>query len=420
MTKSVKAIAAFAALGLVLAACSSSGDGGDAGGAGKTLIISSDLPLQGSAADANNSTNEAIELYLEQIGYQVGEYTLEFQKYDNATAAAGSWDPAQCTKNANDHVANANEVAVMGTYNSGCAKIIAPILNQAPDGPMLMVSHANTNPGLTKTWDPGEPEKFFPTGTRSYARVITTDDFQGSAAAQYMKQEAAVTKCYVLNDNQTYGQGVARAFVSEAKEQGIEIVGDEAWDTKADDFTALFNKIKSTGADCVYIGGIYDNKGGPLVRDKVKVLGDNKTVKMMGPDGFTGYPDLLAQPEAEGMLLTFAGLAQDVLFSQGGKAAEFLKAYEEKYGKPVASSYALYGVAAIQVILKAIEASDGTRASINAAVFSGAGVTVSAEESILGKELKIDPATGDVNAIDITVLEVTGGAEKTLTTWAVQ
>ena len=68
----------------------------------------------------------------------------------------------------------------MGTYNSGCAKIEVPVLNQDPNGPMLMVSHANTNPGLTKAWDPGEPDKYYPTGKRNYARVVTTDDFQGS------------------------------------------------------------------------------------------------------------------------------------------------------------------------------------------------------------------------------------------------
>ena len=67
----------------------------------------------------------------------------------------------------------------MGTYNSGCAKLEVPVLNQDPTGPMLMVSHANTNPGLTKTWDPGEPDKYYPTGKRNYARVITTDDYQG-------------------------------------------------------------------------------------------------------------------------------------------------------------------------------------------------------------------------------------------------
>ena len=64
----------------------------------------------------------------------------------------------------------------MGTYNSGCAKIIVPILNQDPKGPMVMVSNANTNPGLTKAWDPGEPGKYYPTGKRNYYRVVTTDD----------------------------------------------------------------------------------------------------------------------------------------------------------------------------------------------------------------------------------------------------
>ena len=116
-------------------------------------------------------------------------------------------------------MANTDEVAVMGTYNSGCAKIEVPVLNQAPDGPMLMVSHANTNPGLTKAWDPGEPDKYYPTGKRNYARVVTTDDFQGPAAAQFAAQDLKVKKCYVINDNQTYGQGVA---------QGVRRRGDEA------------------------------------------------------------------------------------------------------------------------------------------------------------------------------------------------
>ena len=215
--------AALAAIaGLALAAC------GGSGSSAKTLVISSDLPLQGASKDSNDSTNMAMELYLEQIdedanteGVQFAGYTLEFKPYDNATAATGSWDEAQCTKNANDHVANDNEIAVMGTYNSGCAKLIVPILNQDPNGPMLMVSDANTNPGLTKTWDPGEPEKYYPTGVRNYARVATTDDLQGSAAAQFMKQDLGVTKCYILNDNETYGQGVAKAFEDEAKKIAV-------------------------------------------------------------------------------------------------------------------------------------------------------------------------------------------------------
>jgi branched-chain amino acid transport system substrate-binding protein len=306
-------------------------------------------------------------------------------------------------------VSNTNEVAVMGTYNSGCAKIEVPVLNQAPGGGMLMVSHANTNPGLTKAWDPGEPDKYYPTGTRNYARVITTDDYQGAAAAQFAAQDLKVKRCFVLNDNQTYGQGVAKAFADEAKKQGIEVLGNEAWDAKQPSYAALFQNVKSKNPDCVYFGGIYDNNGGQLVKDKTSVLGDNNAVKLLGPDGFTGYPDLDKQPQSQGMYLTFAGLSTEQLVTGGGAAAKMIDAYKAKYGGPPATNYALYGVAAVQVILAAIAKSDGTRKGVTAAAFGG--IDIPADQSMLGKEIKIDGSTGDTNNKDISVLLMKGNKE---------
>ena len=419
MIKPVKIGALVVAGALALAACGGGSDDAASGGGGKTLVISSDLPMQGASADASTSTNNVIKLYLEQIGNKVGDYTIEFKEYDNSTAAKGSWDDAQCAKNAQDHVANAAEIAVMGTYNSGCAKIIVPVLNQAPDGPMLMVSHANTNPGLTKTWDPGEPDKFYPTGKRNYARVITTDDNQGVAAAQFLKQEKGVTKCAVLNDNQTYGQGVATAVKGEMANQGIEVVLDEAWDAKQPNYTAIMQKAKAAGADCLYFAGIYDNNGGQLVKDAVAVLGKPTEFVMMAPDGFTGYPDLQKLPEAEGLYLSFTGLSQDGILAAGGKAAEFIAAYEAKYGAKPVGSFSIYGGAALQVILAAIEKSDGTRAGVTNAVFSGDGITISAADSVTGAEVKIDPATGDVVTKTITIQILTGGVETDVMPWAI-
>ncbi len=423
MRTTIKIGAAAVAAALALTACSgssdSASDGASGGAAGDTLVVSSDLPLQGAATDANVSTNNMIKLYLEQIGNKVGDKTIEFKEYDNATAAKGSWDDATCAKNAQDHVANTNEVAVMGTYNSGCAKIIVPVLNQDPDGPMLMVSHANTNPGLTKTWDPGEPEIFYPTGKRNYARVVTTDEYQGAAAAQFVAKELGLKKCFVINDNQTYGQGVAKAFADEAATQGIEILGNEAWDAKQPNYSAFFEQIKATDPDCLYVGGIYDNNGGQLVKDKVKVLGDNAAVPMMGPDGFTGYTDLQAQPEAEGMYLSFAGLDQSSLLAAGGAGADLVNAYKEKYGEDPVGSYPLYGVAAMQVILEAIAKSDGTRKGITDAVFSGEGITIPADKSVIGKEIKIDTASGDSGNKDISILQMTSGQEKLVMPWVI-
>jgi branched-chain amino acid transport system substrate-binding protein len=404
-------IAVMAAAALTLTACANNSETGGGEGS-KDLIISTDLPLQGSSASQSESTNDMIQLYLDQIGGKVGDYNITLKTYDDSTAAKGAWDDAACAKNATDHVANENEVAVMGTFNSGCAKIQVPTLNQDSTGPMLMVSHANTNPGLTKAWDTGEPDKYFPTGVRNYARVVTTDDYQGQGAATFAANDLKVKKAYVLNDNQTYGLGVAKAFASAAPKVGIEIVGEQPWDAKQPNYTALYQAVKASGADMVYLGGIYDNNGGQLIKDKVAVLGDNDgAVKLFGPDGFTGYPDMLKLPQAEGMYLTFAGLTQDQLVKAGGAGVKIFDAYKAKYGKNPEGSYPLYGVAAVQVILAAIAKSDGTRKGVNDAVLSGEGITIPAAESVTGKEITIDPASGDTTARDLTIEIVKDGKE---------
>ena len=111
--------------------------------------------------------------------------------------------------------------------------------------------------------------------------------------------------------------------------------------------------------------------------------------------------------------------ATDDLRAQGGSAAKLLDAYKAKYGGDPASSYALYGVAAVQVILAAVEKSDGTRKSVTEQVFSGEGITIPADVSAIGKEIKIDPKTGDVNLLDMTIEVIKGNQETTLKGWPV-
>jgi branched-chain amino acid transport system substrate-binding protein len=411
MTRRITVLAVVAALTMMgMAACGKAKTNSPAA-SGTTLVVGVDLPYQGASSDTSNATFNAMQIYLDSVNDKAGKYKVSLKKYDDSTAAAGKWDPATCTANASAHVANKDEVAVMGTYNSGCALLEVPVLNQDPNGPMLMVSHANTNPGLTKAWDPGTPAKYYPTGTRNYARVITTDDYQGTAAARFAATVLKVKDCFVLDDNEIYGQGIARAFSTEAVKQGIKIVGSQAWDGKQPNYTALFEGIKAKNPDCIYLGGIYDNNGGQLIKDKVAVLGDNSKVTLMAPDGFTGYEAEDKLPAAQGEYLTFAGLDQSQLSGGTGPAATLLNSYKAKYNSAPPSSYVLYGVQALQVILDAISKSDGTRKSVNAQVFSGAGIDIPANQSILGKEIKISPTTGDVNTIDISILEMKNNSE---------
>ena len=404
MIKPIKIGALAIAGALALAACS----GGSDSAGSDVLVVGTDLPLQGASADASKSTNEVVALVLEQAGGKAGDYTVEIKEYDDSTAAKGAWDDAACAKNAQDHVANANEVAIMGTYNSGCAKIIIPVANEAG---LLMVSHANTYPGLTIEWDAGEPALYYPSGARNYARVIAHDGFQGTAAAQYMYNELGKRTLALLDDTQAYGIGLADAVEAEFTRLGGTVLRS-GWDIKAGSInTSTFEKVKGQGADIVYYAGIFDNNGVQLVKDKTAVLGDNSVFPSMAPDGFSGYPVLREMPEAEGLWMTFAGKSLDGIKKDGGNAAAFVEAYVAKYGYEPNSSYSVYGGVAMQVILKAIAASDGTRQSIIDAVFGGEPLCLTAEESVSGMGFCLSTETGDVDTVTMTLQQMLGGVE---------
>ena len=393
------------------AGTSPSGPGASASGAGRAVVIATDLPLQGATADSSRAANQAVALYLDRIAHRAGPHTVTVRTYDDATAAAAKWDVDACTRNAAAHVAHADEVAVVGTYNSGCSKVEVPVLDRDPTGPMVMVSHANTNPGLTKTWDSGEPDLYYPAGKRTYARVVPTDDVQGAAAAGYART-LGVHRVYVLDDGELYGRGVARRFAASAVAGGMTVSGQDTWDAKATSFTDLFHRVQAAGADAVFLAGVFDNAGAQLVKDKVAVLGDNAKVKLLASDGFTGYPQFTAMPEAQGAYLTFPGLQLTQLEARGGAAASFLAAYRARYGTTPGTPYALYAVAATQAVLQALAASDGTRKGLHDAMFGGTGITVGADVSVLGRAFRIDPTTGDVDLKDVTV-EVVKNAQET-------
>ena len=170
--------AVIGAFALIAAGCGGGNEStgttaGTGGGGAKTVKIVSDLPLQGSSAAQTEQMNNAIKLYLQQIGNKVGNYSIQFEAFDDSTAAKGAWDEATCAANARKYVEDESIVGVIGTFNSGCAKIEVPIANEAS---LAYVSPANTGVGLTHTGpgaEPGEPEKYYPNGTRNYARVVT-------------------------------------------------------------------------------------------------------------------------------------------------------------------------------------------------------------------------------------------------------
>jgi ABC-type branched-subunit amino acid transport system substrate-binding protein len=129
-------------------------------------------------------------------------------------------------------------------------------------------------------------------------------------------------------------------------------------------------KIKSSGADAVFLGGLIDENGAQVIKDKVAVLGPNDgDVKLLAPDGFTTQATIdESGPAAKGMFMSIAGVPIDQF---KGAALDFIDGLQSGplQGKAI-DPYAIYGGQAAQVMLDAIGASDGTRSDVIKQLFA--------------------------------------------------
>jgi len=325
----------------------------------------SSLPRTGSSKGQTDTLVNAFKQAFDEASNRVGGATIVYEDLDDATPARGAWDAGKEAENANRAAADPDVMVYLGTFNSGAAKVAIPILNRAN---LVMISPANTYPGLTKPGkgEPNEPDVYYPGGRRNYARVVPADDLQGAVAANWAKTIGA-TKVYILDDTELYGHGIAVVFAETAQRIGLNVVGGpEGIDSKASDYRALATKIRGTSPDLVYYGGITQNNAGKLVKDLRSVLGNN--VNLMGPDGIYEQAFLEDAGDAgDGMYITFGGVAPSKLT---GKGAEWYRAYKAKFtGEPEA--YAAYGYEAAKVAMDAIQrAGRKDRAAIRDAVFA--------------------------------------------------
>ena len=403
----VRSVAASSCLTVALAfgvaACGSSNKSSSSSGSGSTgsttLSIYSSLPLQGDSRPQSEAVVNGEKLALQEHGGKVGKYTIKYVSLDDSTAAAGKWDPGATSCDARKAAQDKSTIAYLGEFNSGASAISIPILNEAG---ILQVSPSNTAVGLTQNApgaDKGEPDKYYPSGKRTYGRVVPTDTIQAAAQVSYQKDQGC-KKLYILNDKEVYGKGLADVVQKDATPAGIQVLGNDGIDTKAANFRSLATKIKSKGADCMFFGGITDNKAVQVWTD---VGAANPNIKMFGPDGvaessFTTKVPANLQPRT---YVTNPTL-DPKLYPPA--AQDFFKTYKQKFGKNP-EPYAIYGYEAMQVALLAIQ-NAGDKGNDRQAVIDQF-FKIKDRDSVLGK-YSIDQ-NGDTTLSDYGGDRVKGG-----------
>ncbi len=221
---------------------------------------------------------------------------------------------------------------IVGAFNSS---VTMPSSDTARENNILMITPASTNPKITerKLWNT--------------FRVCGRDDQQGGAAADIVNRLYKGKKIAIVHDKTTYGKGLADEFRKKLRRtykfrpalyEGINI-GEK-------DFSALVSKIKRSGADLVYWGGLH-TEGGLLLR---QMREQGVKAPLMGGDGITDDEfAAIAGPAAEGTLMTF---------SPDPRTNPANKAIVEKFRKDrkfEPQAYTLYSYAAVQIIKQAAE-----------------------------------------------------------------
>ena len=409
----VLSIAPFA-----LAACGDDDDNGGGGGGtettaeggggeGGSVNIYSSLPLQGAQRLQTTAAVKGIELALKQANNKAGNITVNYKSLDDSTAQVGNWTPEATSANARRVAQDDKAVAYIGEFNSGASAISLPLLNEAQP-PVPQISFANTAVGLTSDEpgaEPGEPDKYYPSGERHYMRIVPKDTIQGAALATVMSEDGCKNVA-IANDKEVYGAGLSKNIETSAEEQGLKIAFNEGIDPKASNFRSLAGRAKSAGVDCFVFSGTTPNGGVQIMKDFSAAI---PTAKLYGPDGVSNAE--FFDPKEGGVP---AGVAKKVKVTVATldpeqyppEGQEFFETYKSEYGVKNVDVYALYAYEATRLVLDAIERAGSTdRTEILKEMFN-----TKDRDSVLGT-YSIDE-NGDTTITDYGVYTIEDGALK--------
>jgi branched-chain amino acid transport system substrate-binding protein len=360
------------------------------------VIIVSDFPRRGFAAEFTTLDIEAIKFVLKRRDYRAGDLRIGYQSC-NDTVGDEPYSPGVCERNAKAYAAAQDVIGVIGPWNSGCAVLQIPILSRRAAGPLAMISPSNTDVALTRTVPRRSfsGDALYPDGVRNYLRLVTHDFAQGIAAAHLAKRQGA-HRVAVLHQDELepqYVRGLTLPFVASAQGLGLEVVQFE-WPLRKS-YASLAASVAEAEPGAVFLAGLPSGNAKRLIEELRAALGPGVT--LIAPDSFAA-PDIgkgLGVP-GQGMLVTNPGFPPEELPATGQR---FLRELAPRSTNPL---YAAETAQATEVLLDAIARSDGTRASVVDELFR-----TKVTNGILGS-FSFD-RNGDIVPAPVGIFRVEGG-----------
>ncbi|HEX9100507.1 MAG TPA: branched-chain amino acid ABC transporter substrate-binding protein [Candidatus Dormibacteraeota bacterium] len=321
----------------------------------KVIRIGVDLPLSGAAGRAGQTALNGVQFFVRRHP-TIGAFTVQVVAQDDAVD--GQDDPGQGTHNISVFAADPLVMGVIGPFNASVARREIPVAN---DAQLAIISPAVSSRCLTKEpFLPAglsrthvaisckavglpTPVELRPNGTNNFFRLVTTDDLQGPAAADYGYKNLLLRRVAVLSDHEAYGQALASGFMTRFINLGGSVIDILDFDPNSHlDLTAFMRHAKGDGAQAIYYGGVTANHGCVIRAQMASVFSSGEAAPFLGGDGIAQDPNCVrnAGANAVGIYATVAAPAPDII----PNAQPVIAAFKEQY--PNASDYSEYTIPA--------------------------------------------------------------------------
>ena len=316
---------------------------GCGGSSDKEIKIGLLNEMTGGNATIGSAAANGAKLAIKEINANGGLLGKQIK----AVVADNKSEPSEAANAMTKLLTQDRVVAVTGTFSSSNA-IAAASVAEANKKPYLVAGA--TNPKVTVDEKTKTVKKFI-------YRVCFIDPFQGTVAANFASNDLKVKKAAMLVDNSSdYSKGLAEYFEAAFTKAGGEIVSNEAYLQKDTDFKATLTKIKSKGADILYVPGYYEEVG--KIVKQAREMGI--TVPVIGADGWDS-PKLAEIASVSALNDTYFTNHYSVE-DTSPKAKAFVDAYTKEFGqKPEA--LAVLGYDAVYVLADAIKRANSVDAA---------------------------------------------------------
>jgi branched-chain amino acid transport system substrate-binding protein len=348
---------------------------------GRTLTIYYSGPTQGASSVGSLAALDGATIALDAAHGRVGKYQVRLRPLDDSTLQSHGWDPNQTTANARLAVRDPTAIGYLGDFNSGAAAISIPPLNRQS---IAQISPAASAVGLTSTGpgaSPGEPQKYYPSGTRTFARPVPSDAVQALVQLE-LAQSLGCRQVFVLHDGEVDGEDQALTFVLTAQAR-LRVIGVQVFPRMAPDYGPLALSVAHTGADCVLISAIDERSSARLTDQLARSLPGAPIIASSGlaDSSYADPADGGVSPGAAARVLITSPTLEARDYPPSGQA--FLAAYARRYGP--SQPPAIFGYEAMSLMLAGIsEATDQGRKDAVRPNVAEAILSMRSHHSVLG------------------------------------